>query len=75
VEYFKDKEFLKKFGERLKAVRASKNLSQEDLANETGFEISQISRIERGTQNTSISHVSAIAKALDIPPSELFLFD
>ena len=74
MKYYKDEAFIKKFGEKLKQVRISKNLSQEELANETGFEVSQISRIERGTQNTSISHVSAIAKALDVQPSELFKF-
>lgn len=75
MKYFKDEDFIKRFGERLKQVRTSKKLSQEELANETGFEISQISRIERGAQNTSISHVSAIAKALKVHPSELFKFD
>ena len=38
------------------------------------MEYSQISRIERGIINTSISHVFAIAKALKVEPSELFTF-
>ena len=74
MKYYRDEDFIKKFGARLKQIRTSKRISQEELANETGFEVSQISRIERGTQNTSISHVSAIAKALDVQPSELFKF-
>jgi transcriptional regulator with XRE-family HTH domain len=75
VKYYKDHDFIKKFGQRLRQERTLKKMSQEELANETGFEVSQISRIERGVQNTSISHVSAIAKALDIDPSELFRFE
>ena len=39
-------------------------MSQERLALDTGFELSQIGRIERGEVNTSISHIAAIAKAL-----------
>lgn len=50
-------------------------MSQEELAFKCGFELSQIGRIERGTINTSISHVAAIAKALEVPASELFMFE
>jgi transcriptional regulator with XRE-family HTH domain len=75
VKYFRDDIFVKKFGKRLKQVRKSKNITQEDLSYRTEFELSQIGRIERGTVNTSISHVSAIAKALEVHPSELFMFD
>lgn len=73
--YYRDEDFIQKFGQRLKEIRKSKKVSQEELAFKAGFELSQIGRIERGTINTSISHVSAIAKALDIPASELFKFD
>ncbi|MBX3238812.1 MAG: helix-turn-helix transcriptional regulator [Chitinophagaceae bacterium] len=75
MKYFKDDQFVKKFGDRLRKLRKTKKITQEELAYRTGFELSQIGRIERGTINTSISHVSAIARALDISPSELFLFD
>lgn len=51
-----------------------KGMSQEQLALETGFELSQIGRIERGEVNTSISHLAAIARALGISPHELFKF-
>ena len=72
MNYFKDQEFITQFGLRLRAIRLSKGISQEELAGRTGFELSQIGRIERGTVNTSISHVSAIAKAMKIEPEELF---
>ncbi|RPE06055.1 XRE family transcriptional regulator [Chitinophaga lutea] len=66
---------MKKFGLRLKELRKSKKVSQEELAFKAGFELSQIGRIERGTINTSISHVAAIATALEVPASDLFLFE
>jgi len=72
--YYRDEEFIKKFGLRLKEIRKAKKVSQEELAFRCGFELSQIGRIERGTINTSISHVAKIAEALQIPPKELFNF-
>lgn len=72
--YYRDNLFIKKFGQRLKTIRKSKGISQEQLAWESGFELSQIGRIERGEVNTSISHVAAIAKALKVRPEELFQF-
>ena len=72
--YYRDDKFIKKFGLRLRELRKAKGISQEQLAGETGFEVSQIGRIERGEINTSISHVAAIAKALKIKSEELFQF-
>ncbi len=72
MKYFNNQEFITQFGQRLRAIRLSKGISQEELAGRTGFELSQIGRIEKGTVNTSISHVSAIAKALKVEPSEFF---
>jgi len=72
--YYKDEIFIKKFGQKVKEKRKALKISQEQLAGDTGFELSQIGRIERGEINTSISHVSAIAKALHVKPEELFQF-
>lgn len=70
--YYKDEKFLKKFGVNLKRVRKEKGISQEELANALGFSQPHIVKIELGQVNTSISHVSAIAKALDVSVSYLF---
>jgi transcriptional regulator with XRE-family HTH domain len=58
----------------VRRYRIAKNLSQEALANHAGIEYSQVSRIERGLLNTSISVVFALAKALEIKPSQLLHF-
>ena len=69
----KDKsEILKLFGKNLRRVRESKGFTQEQLANELGLEISQISRIERGIINTSIYTVYQISTFFDIDINELF---
>lgn len=70
----KNKIFLLKLGEQIRAIRVSKNITQEQLANEIGAEISQISRIERGIISTSISNLHNISKVLDIPLKELLDF-
>ena len=66
---------LKNFGEKLRQLRLAKGLTQEQLANELSVEISQISRIERGVINTSITSLYSICKVLKIDVSELFIFD
>jgi transcriptional regulator with XRE-family HTH domain len=75
VEYIKNTKFLIQFGETLKRVRKSKGFTQAELANDIGIEISQISRIERGVINTSISVIYAISKVLDVETSVFFNFD
>ena len=69
-----ENEFLIAFGNHLKKVRKSKGFSQENLANDIGVEISQISRIERGIINTSIFNTYKIAKALNVEIKVLFDF-
>lgn len=66
---------IKAFGERLRQLRREKGLSQEDLAFAADLELSQISRIERGIINTSISQVFQIAEALGVPVAALFDFE
>jgi transcriptional regulator with XRE-family HTH domain len=62
------------FGNQLRFIRLSKGLSMEKLAALSSFEYSQISRIELGQINTSLDTVFKLAKALKIPPKELFNF-
>lgn len=62
----KNIEVIKAFGQRVRELRTSQNLSQEELANEAEIPLSQIGRIERGEVNATISTISAIAKALNV---------
>lgn len=71
---YKNDKYLKAFGEHLKDVRISRNMSQSELAYKCDMEISQISRMERGILNTSISNLYIIAKALNIQPKDLLDF-
>ncbi len=69
-----DNYFLKCFGDNLRSIRKQKKITQEQLANDVNIEISQISRIERGVVNTSISNVHLIATALHIETKKMFDF-
>lgn len=69
-----DLEILKLFGQNLRKLRKSKGFTQAMLANDISVEISQISRIERGTINTSLLMILKISEALKIEPSQLIQF-
>lgn len=75
VAYLREEKHIKLLGERIKHIRIQKNISQAQLAADCNMEISQISRIERGIINTSISHIFVISKYLGIHPKELFDFE
>lgn len=74
VKYLRDKKIIKLIGKKVKQLREEQNLSQRQLAFETGTSETQIRRIEKGQINTGISTLVAIAKALNIPPKELLNF-
>jgi len=65
------KAFLKIVGDRIRAVRKTKKISQEKLAEISGLHPTYISDIERGKVNASISSFYMVAKALNIPFSDL----
>ena len=69
----KNDEVIKAFGRRLRDLRISKGLSQEQLANEAEIPLSQVGRIERGEINPTLSTISALAKALKENITNLFV--
>ncbi|MFD0963237.1 helix-turn-helix domain-containing protein [Pseudofulvibacter geojedonensis] len=69
-----DTEFVILFGENLRKVRKSKKMTMEKLAEKADMEYSQISRIEKGQINTSISTVKLLADALGVDAKDLFDF-
>ncbi|HXP69809.1 MAG TPA: helix-turn-helix transcriptional regulator [Candidatus Dormibacteraeota bacterium] len=59
-------------GERLRAIRESKNLSQGDLEKRTGLLRCYLSRVECGHTVPSLETMQKWAKALDVPLYQLF---
>ena len=64
----------KAFGKRVRQLRIAKGLSQEELAFRAGVHRTYLGGIERGERNPSLKNIAAMARALDVPLSELFLF-
>ena len=59
-------------GNRIRALRREKELSQEQFASLCGLDRTYISDVERGRRNISIINLHNIADALDISLSKLF---
>jgi transcriptional regulator with XRE-family HTH domain len=71
-----DQKGLEAFAKHLKKVRKKKDLTQSQLAFESGLTLSQIARIETVRTNPTLSTVFAIARALEMEEElfELFRF-
>ena len=63
------------FGKRLQFLRKKANMTQEELANLTGFTYETISNFERGIHGVKFSALETLANALDVPVKELFEFN
>jgi len=64
------KEFAKKLGQRIKEVRLSKNLTQEQLAHKAGYYRTYVGHIETAAYSPSAHTVWRLAKAMDLDPGE-----
>ena len=58
-------------GKAVQARRAELDLTQEDLANETGLNQNWISHIENGRRNPSLLSLRRLAAGLGLKPAEL----
>lgn len=70
--YFRDDEFLRAVGAKIREYRLLKGLTQMELAfacNDKDY--SQINRIELGKVNFSVSYLSLIAEVLAVKPQDL----
>jgi transcriptional regulator with XRE-family HTH domain len=66
--------FLKKLAGRIKELRESKGMSQQELAAKLDYEKSNMSRLESGLINPRIATLQKVAKALDVALPELLTF-
>jgi len=72
IKHFRKDEELKLIGENIRKFRLSKNLTQLELAllcNDKDW--SQISRMERGLVNFSISYLLLVSEVLEVSPKDL----
>jgi transcriptional regulator with XRE-family HTH domain len=60
------------FGNRMRTIRESRNLSQEGLAEIAGLHRTYVSSMERGQRNIGLDNIFRLADALGVPAAELF---
>lgn len=72
IKNFRKDAQLKAIGEKIRKYRLDKGLTQAELAFECGDkDWSQISRMERGLVNFTISYLFIVAEVLEISPENL----
>ncbi|WP_073180780.1 helix-turn-helix domain-containing protein [Cruoricaptor ignavus] len=68
-------EILIQFGSRVRELRKTEGLSQEDLADKADLHRTYIGMIERGEKNITLQNIYRIAQALNIDIMKLFAFE
>lgn len=68
-------ELKKLLGKRIKEIRISRNLTQEQLSELTDIGASSLSKIESGYFHPTDENLEKIAKALKVEPYKLYLFE
>lgn len=63
------------FGVNVRRMRQLRKISQETLAQRCGIYRTYLSRIESGRANPSLLVIAALARALEMEPSDLLLPD
>lgn len=60
-------------GSRVRAIRLTREISQEELADKCGLHRTYIGGVERGERNIGFINLLAVAEALEVPPSALLV--
>lgn len=72
IKRYRDDAQLKVIGENIRKYRTAKGLTQTDLAFACGDkDLSQISRMERGLVNFTVSYLLLVAEMLDVDAKKL----
>jgi transcriptional regulator with XRE-family HTH domain len=63
--------FLRALGKRIRLLRLTAELTQDELAGKAGMSRSFVSLIEHGTHGIDVARLARLAAALDLPLSTL----
>lgn len=64
-----------KIGQKIRQLRQARGMTIQQLADEIGSDVGNISRLERGRQGYTANSINKIAEALSVPVAELFSLD
>jgi transcriptional regulator with XRE-family HTH domain len=59
------------FGATVRRLRTAAGLTQEQLGERCGMDLSAVSRLERGHRNPRLDTLVRLARALDVTPADL----
>lgn len=59
------------FGENLREARTKLELTQEQVAERSGVQAGEVSRIESGKRDPQLSTILKLAKAVEVKPGQL----
>jgi DNA-binding XRE family transcriptional regulator len=62
-------------GKAVRFLRETRNLSQRELAGESGIDATEISRLEKGKSNPTHETLQRLAKGLGVPCSQIFTLE
>lgn len=62
----------KNFGARMRTLRLSAGMSQEELADASDLDRTYIGGVERGERNLSLVNIHKLARALKVSPKDFF---
>ena len=63
---------LKFLGGRIREIRKSHGMTQEDLGDKAGLNPNYVGYVERGEKNMTVKNILVISRALGVPMAELF---
>ena len=62
-----------RFGTTLRRLRDERGYSQEELAERAGLHRNYVGGVERGERNVALENIVKLARALSVPPRDLFI--
>lgn len=75
--YSKDNPFQRErkiLGEKIKTLRESTKMTQEDLADKAHINVSYLAKIENGYVNTTVRYLIKLSRGLNVKVQSLFDF-
>lgn len=71
----KQKTLRVQFGQKLRELRKSAGLTQEEMAEKSAISVDFLSLIERGRNSPSFDNLEGMARALRLSVADLFTFE
>ncbi len=75
AKQYRNQEFIDQIAKRIEEIRLEKGIVHEDIVERTGFTQKQVWLMLSGKSNFAISHLEAVAHALEVHPKVLLDFD